>query len=284
MKIVIVTGMSGAGKSTALNVFEDLDYYCIDNMPPELLSSFAELIRNSVPKTDRLCFAVDIRSGELFSKFRESVQALRDSGIEVSVVFVDCDDSVLINRYKETRRRHPLEGEASGNLLRAIEMEREQMSFAREIADIYLDSSQITTSAFRKRLRSLFEGGRGEMIINVVSFGFMFGVPKDADLVFDVRCLKNPFYVPELRSKTGLDDEVFNYVFAADNAETMYRKIKDLVSFLVPLYVTEGKTRLVVAFGCTGGKHRSVSFARRLCDDLTSDGLDARVEHRCAER
>lgn len=284
MKIVIVTGVSGAGKSTALNVFEDMDYYCIDNMPPELLVNFTELIRNSAPKTERVCFAVDVRSGELFSKFRESVTNLRRSGVDVKIVFIDCDDNVLINRYKETRRRHPLEDEASGNLLRAIEIERAEVESARAMADIYLDSSSTQASVFRQRLRSLFESSDNGMIINVVSFGYMFGLPKDADLVFDVRCLKNPFYVAELRPMTGLDDAVYNYVFSTPEAAEFYNRVHELVSFLIPLYVKEGKTRLVVAFGCTGGKHRSVSFARRLSKDLSAEGFDARAEHRCVER
>ena len=286
MKIVIVTGMSGAGKSTALDVFEDLDYYCIDNMPPELLAVFADLIRNSGSKSSRLCFAVDIRSGELFSKFRESVEALKAAGNDVIVVFVDCDDGVLVNRYKETRRRHPLEDEASGNILRAIEMERDrrELTYARRIADIYLDSSQTSVSSFRSSLRSLFKGSSSGMIISVISFGYKFGVPKDADLVFDVRCFKNPFFVPELRNLSGLDDAVYNYVFDQTESSVMYEKIHDLVSYLIPLYVKEGKTRLVVAFGCTGGRHRSVSFARRLSRQLQDEGCDARTEHRCVEK
>lgn len=284
MKIVIVTGMSGAGKSTALNVFEDLDYYCIDNMPPELLAVFADLIKNSGSKSDRLCFAVDIRSGELFSKFRESIEALKASGNDLTVVFIDCDDNELLTRYKETRRRHPLEDEASGNILKAIEMERSEMAYARQIADIYFDSTQVSSTAFRNRLRNVFEGDHAKMIINVVSFGYMFGVPKDADLMFDVRCLKNPFYIPELRTKTGLDNEVYDYVFGFEDSNGLYMKIHDLLTFLIPMYEKEGKTRLVVAFGCTGGKHRSVSFARRLALDLYAEGYDARAEHRCVER
>ena len=283
MKIVVVTGMSGAGKSTALNVFEDLDYYCIDNMPPELLGSFAELIRNSAPKTDRLCFAVDIRSGELFSKFQECVLALRESGIDVTVVFVDCDDDVLINRYKETRRRHPLEDEASGNLMRAIDMERHEMKSARTLADIYLDSSHTSMGKFRERLRKIFDENNGKLSIDIISFGYMYGIPRDSDLVFDVRCFANPYYIPELRLKTGLDDEVYNYVFSFDDAEETYRRISDLLEFLIPMYEKE-KTRLVIAFGCTGGKHRSVSFARRLSDDFEKKGHPVRVEHRCVER
>lgn len=283
MKIVIVTGMSGAGKSTALNVFEDLDYYCIDNMPPELLSSFAELIRNSAPKTDRICFAVDIRSRELFSKFRESVLGLKESGVDVKVVYIDCEDGVLINRYKETRRRHPLEDEASGNLIRAIEMERREISDARTLADVYLDSSNASTAVFRQRLREIFSETKNSLMIDVVSFGYMFGIPRDADLVFDVRCFSNPYYIPELRLKTGLDDEVYNYVFGFEDSNEAYTRIKNLIEYMIPLYAKE-KTRLVIAFGCTGGRHRSVSFARRLGGDLQKEGNEVRVEHRCVER
>ncbi len=281
MNIVIVTGMSGAGKSTALNVFEDLDYYCIDNMPPELLSSFAELIRNSAPKTDKICFAVDVRARDLFSKFQDSVMELRRSGAEVTVVFIDCDDGVLINRYKETRRRHPLEDEASGNLMRAIGMEREELAGARKLADIYIDSTSVRPVEFKNRIRGLFSDNTGGMIIDVISFGYMFGIPKDADLVFDVRCFDNPFYVPELRSCTGLDDEVYSYVFGNSEAVEIYDRIYGLVTAMIPLCEKEGKNRFVVAFGCTGGKHRSVSFARRLSDALIKDGYEVRVEHRC---
>lgn len=283
MKIVIVTGMSGAGKSIALNVLEDLDYYCIDNMPPELLANFAELICNSVPKTDRLCFAVDMRSGELFSKFKESIEGLRKSGIDVTVVFIDCDDNMLINRYKETRRRHPLEDDASGNLIRAIELERHEMKSARALADIYLDSSSTSLTEFRERLRGIFSENVSVLSIDVVSFGYMYGIPRDADLVFDVRCFVNPYYIPELRHQTGLDDDVYNYVFSFKDAEDTYRRISDLIEYLIPLYEKE-KTRLVIAFGCTGGKHRSVSFARRLAESLKESGRPVRVEHRCVER
>lgn len=282
MKIVVVTGMSGAGKSTALDVFEDLGYYCIDNMPPELLGSFTELIRNSAPKTEKICFAVDVRSGGLFSRFRECVLALRESGVDVTVVFVDCDDGVLINRYKETRRRHPLEMEASGNLMRAIEMERKETEGARTLADFYLDSSHTSIGKFRERLKGIFSENNGELLIDIISFGYMYGIPKDADLVFDVRCFSNPYYIPELRLKTGLDSEVYDYVFSFEDSKETYKRIKDLVEYLIPLYSKE-KPRLVIAFGCTGGKHRSVSFARRLSEDFSKDGRKVRVEHRCVE-
>lgn len=284
MKIVIVTGMSGAGKSTVLNVIEDLDFFCIDNMPPELLPSFSDLMEKSGQNAERLCFAVDIRSGEFFLKFKEAVADLRSSGNDVTIVYIDCDDSVIMDRYKETRRRHPLEDEASGNIMRAIEMERKGTSDARELADIYLDSTSDNVTAFKKRVRKTFESEDIGMIIDVISFGYKFGIPRDADLVFDVRCLNNPFYIPELRNKTGLNDEVYDYVFSSEGSAELYSKIHELIKHLIPMYEKEGKTRLVIAFGCTGGKHRSVSFARRLFADLKNDGFDAREEHRCVDK
>lgn len=283
MKIVIVTGMSGAGKSTVLSVFEDLDYFCIDNMPPELLSSFARLMEGSSQKVEKLCFVADIRSGEFFAKFKDSVKGLRSLGADVTIVYVDCDDDVIMNRYKETRRRHPLEDEASGNIMRAVEMERRDTADAREMADVYLDSTSDNGTAFKKRVRAIFQGSNGGMIIDIVSFGYMYGIPRDADLVFDIRCLRNPFYIPELRQKTGLYDEVYDYVFGSSRSVELYKKIYDLVGFLIPMYEKEGKTRLVIAFGCTGGKHRSVSFARRMADDLRAAGFDSRVEHRSVD-
>ena len=283
METVIVTGMSGAGKSTALSVLEDLDYYCVDNTPPELLASFSEQLRNSGLEKDKICFAVDIRSGGLFSRFGESVAALRSTGVKVTVLFIDCDDSVLINRYKETRRRHPLEDEVSGNLMRAIGKEREELSGARAMADIYIDSSATSMGQFKERLRSIFSENGEAILVDIVSFGYMYGLPKDADLVFDVRCFSNPYYVPELREKTGLDDEVYRYVFSFEEARETFMRIKDLIDYLIPLYSRE-KPRLVIAFGCTGGRHRSVSFARRLASELSAEGITVRTDHRCVRQ
>lgn len=280
MKIVIITGMSGAGKSSATALFEDMGYYCMDNMPPELLVSFADLILKSHSDVDRICVAVDVRSGELFKKLEESTLTLKASGIDVKVLFIDCDDEALIRRYKETRRKHPLVDDASGNLAAAIQMEREATACAREISDIYIDSSQTRVTQFKEKLREMFFKHNDSFIIDVVSFGYMFGIPRDADLVFDVRCLPNPFYVSELKEKTGADDEVYNYVMSFDVARTFYDKLYDMISFLIPLYQKEGKSRLVIAFGCTGGKHRSVTFARKLAEDLTNQGFTANAEHR----
>lgn len=280
MKIVIITGLSGAGKSNALRYFEDCGYYCIDNMPPELLQSVAQFIVNADKVVSKIAVAIDIRSGELYSKLSQSVMSLRASEADVRVIFIDADDDALVKRYKETRRRHPLDEEASGSLYKAIELERRATLGAKEIADYYIDTTYTSTSDFRQRLTELFHDEDGEMIINVVSFGFKYGVPKDADLVFDVRCLPNPFYVPELKNKTGLDDDVYNYVMNCNEANEVFAKLSDLIEYLLPLYVKEGKTRLVIAFGCTGGKHRSVSFARRMSELLESKGANIRVEHR----
>ena len=280
MKIVIITGLSGAGKSNALRYFEDCDYYCIDNMPPELLQSVAQFIVNADKVVSKIAVAIDIRSGELYSKLSQSVMSLRASDAEVRVLFVDADDDVLVKRYKETRRRHPLDEEASGSLYKAIELERRATLGAKEIADYYIDTTYTSTSDFRQRLTELFRDEDGEMIVNVISFGFKYGIPKDADLVFDVRCLPNPFYVPELKHKTGLDDDVYNYVMNCNEANEVFSKLSDLITYLLPLYVKEGKTRLGIAFGCTGGKHRSVSFARRMSELLKSKDVNIRVEHR----
>lgn len=272
--------MSGAGKSSAINLFEDMGYYCMDNMPPELLASVADFIVKSDSVIDKICVAVDVRSGELYKKLEECTQDLKRSGIDVSILFVDCDDDCLLRRFKETRRKHPLDEEASGNLVSAIALERVATSHAREIADYYIDSSSTGVVAFKDKIKEMFFEKSDAIIIDAVSFGFKHGVPKDADLVFDVRCLPNPFYVPELKPKTGLDDEVYNYVMSFDDAKAFYDKIYDMVKFLIPLYAKEGKSRLVIAFGCTGGKHRSISFARRLSNELAGEGFTVRADHR----
>lgn len=280
MKIVVITGMSGAGKSSALDFFEDMDYYCIDNMPPELLINFADLISKSDISIDRIAVAVDMRSGEMFARFEDSVNALKSSGVDVNVLFIDCDDEKLLSRYKETRRKHPLDSEASGNLVEAIAMERKATENARDIADFYIDSTKLKVADFKDRLREVFFENEPAMVINVISFGFKYGNAKDADLLFDVRCLPNPFYIPHLKHKTGLDDDVYDYVMKFDEANILFDKINDLVTYLIPLYKKEGKYTLTVAFGCTGGKHRSVSFARRLSNELIHTGLQIRTEHR----
>lgn len=281
MSIVIITGLSGAGKSNALRFFEDAGYYCIDNMPPELLESVIRYILNSENAVRRFAVAVDIRSGDFFSRFKESVDKLQKApDVELRTLFLDADDDVLVRRYKETRRRHPLDGGASGNLYKAIALEREATLGAKEIADYYIDTTSTSIASFKQRMTALFQGEKTDMLVSVISFGYKYGIPKDADLVFDVRCLPNPFYIPELKHKTGLDDEVYDYVMNCDEADEIFNRLSSMIEYLLPLYVSEGKTGLVVAFGCTGGKHRSVSFARRLSEYLSGIGKNIRTEHR----
>ena len=280
MKIVVITGMSGAGKSTASKFFEDIGYYCIDNMPPELLLSVAEFIVRSDSLINKIAVAVDIRSGELFTKFKSGIQALKIHDVNVKVLFVDADDDTLVKRYKETRSRHPLDEEASGSLVKAIEMERKITLEAKESADYYIDTTSLGTAEFKMKLKDLFADRESGMIVNVVSFGFKYGIPKDADLVFDVRCLPNPFYVQSLKYKTGLDDDVYDYVMSCKESNEVFDRMHSLISYMLPLYEQEGKAMLVIAFGCTGGKHRSVSFARRMAECLKSSGANVTVDHR----
>ncbi|MCD7732758.1 MAG: RNase adapter RapZ [Oscillospiraceae bacterium] len=284
MKIIIVTGMSGAGKSSAINYLEDIGYYCIDNMPPEMLLSFARFIIGSDKLITKIAISVDIRSGELFLKFEDCVNALRAPDVELSVLYLDADDDTLVKRYKETRRKHPLDDEAFGNLYKAISLEREETERAKEMSDFYIDTTDFKMADFHAKMAEFFTDKGTRMAISVISFGFKYGIPKDADLVFDVRCLPNPFYVPELKNKCGLDDEVYNYVMSFSESNEVFKKIYDLVSFMIPMYEKEGRSRLVIAFGCTGGRHRSVSFARRMADALSADKLSVRVEHRSLEQ
>lgn len=280
MKIVIVTGMSGAGKSSAVNFLEDNDYYCIDNMPPELLLGFADFIVKSDSAFSKIAVSIDIRSGELFSKFEDCVNALKAPDVDLKILFIDASDDTLVKRYKETRRKHPLDDEAAGSLYRAIEMERKETACAKELSDYYIDTSEMSVSDFKQRMKELFLERPDEMAVNVISFGFKHGIPRDADLVFDVRCLPNPFYIQELKHKTGLDDDVYEYVMNCCEADELFKKISELIDFLIPLYEKEGKSSLVIAFGCTGGKHRSVSFARRLSEYLEKKGRIIRTDHR----
>lgn len=280
MKIVIVTGLSGAGKTNVLRYLEDSGYYCIDNMPPELLQSVARFIVNSDKLVSKIAVAVDIRSGELYSKFQESVEALRGPDVDLRVLYIDADDDALVKRYKETRRKHPLDSEAGGSLYKAIALERQITFAAKEIADYYIDTTSIDIATCRQIMSEIISNADNGFIINVISFGFKHGAPKDADLVFDVRCLPNPFYIPELKHKTGLDEDVYSYVMSSEDSENVYNKLVELIDCLLPLYIKEGKTRLVIAFGCTGGKHRSVSFARRVSEHLKNSGVAVRTEHR----
>lgn len=280
MQFVIITGMSGSGKSSAVNVLEDIGYYCVDNMPPELIPKFANICSQSDGKIDKVAFVVDIRGGDLFLKLQDTVKQLQGEGVSLKILFLDSSDDVIVRRYKETRRKHPLDEVSYGNIRKTIETEREILRPIKAQADFYIDTSRSSTAQFKERLYSIFLGNNEFMHIDVQSFGFKFGAMSEGDLVFDVRCLPNPFYVPELKNKTGLDKDVYDYVLSFDEAKVLLGKLTDLIDYLIPLYEKEGKSQLVIAFGCTGGKHRSVTFAEAVAEHLRKQGHRIRITHR----
>lgn len=280
MQFVIITGMSGSGKSSAVNVLEDIGYYCVDNMPPELIPKFANICSQSDGKIDKVAFVVDIRGGDLFLKLQDTVKQLQGEGVSLKILFLDSSDDVIVRRYKETRRKHPLDEVSYGNIRKAIETEREILRPIKAQADFYIDTSRSSTAQFKERLYSIFLGNNEFMHIDVQSFGFKFGAMSEGDLVFNVRCLPNPFYVPELKNKTGLDKDVYDYVLSFDEAKVLLGKLTDLIDYLIPLYEKEGKSQLVIAFGCTGGKHRSVTFAEAVAEHLRKQGHRIRITHR----
>ncbi len=282
MQFIIVTGMSGSGKSCAMNVLEDIGFYCIDNMPPQLISKFAEICTHSKGQLERVAVAVDIRSGEMFGELLDMWKMLKeDSRLDVKILYLEANDDVIIKRYKETRRKHPLDEKFSSCLQKAIAFEREQLNPFREVADYYIESSYLSTSQLKEEIKCLFlEKNSDSMLIKVMSFGYKYGVSTEADLVFDVRCLPNPYYIKELRAMTGCDSDVRDYVMSFEQSKQLLERIKDLLDFLIPLYVQEGKSQLVICFGCTGGKHRSITFTELTSDYLIQKGLRVQKSHR----
>lgn len=284
MKFLIVTGLSGSGKSGAVNALEDIGYYCIDNIPPQLIPKFADICLQSNGQMDKVAIVTDIRGGDMFYQLDGGLEYLRHSGPDVKILFLDASDDVLIKRYKETRRRHPLDEQCHGSLLSAITKERAVLSSIREAADYYIDTSDMSMAQLRDTVTDLFmDNPDDRMAVKVMSFGFKYGMCREADLVLDVRCLPNPFYIPELRKHTGLESCVRDYVMSFEQSRELEKKLFDLVDFLLPLYRQEGKTSLVIAFGCTGGKHRSVTFAENMHTYLEEKGVRTRVTHRDIE-
>ncbi|BDH62915.1 nucleotide-binding protein YvcJ [Lysinibacillus sp. PLM2] len=260
-EIVIITGMSGAGKTVAVQSFEDLGYYCIDNLPPELLTTFLALMKESERKITRVAAVMDMRGREFFDSLIDALDKLeKEEDLVTRVLFLDADDETLVRRYKETRRSHPLE--PNGLPLEGIKKERMLLSELRGRATYVYNTSSMKPRELRERIANEFSSLAGpQFSLNVMSFGYKNGIPIDADLVFDVRFLKNPYYVEELRYKTGLQEEVSSYVLATDETKILIEKLTDLFSFMIPQYIHEGKSQLVIAFGCTGGQHRSVTLA-----------------------
>ena len=281
MQLVIITGMSGSGKSTAVNVLEDMDYYCVDNIPPELIIKFVDLCENSGGMIKKAAFVVDVRGGDFFLKLQDAVSRLRSSDVDLRIIFLESADNVIARRYKETRRKHPLDESAGGSVTKAIQLERGLLMSAKAMSDYYIDTTNYSAAELRSRLYSIFEETSGEhMRIDVRSFGFKYGVFSEGDLVFDVRCLPNPFYIPELKHKTGLDPDVSGYVLKFKESRELLDKFCDLIDYMLPLYEKEGKAQLVIGFGCTGGKHRSVTFAEAVAEHLRSKGRKIRIDHR----
>lgn len=286
MQFVIVTGMSGAGKSRAMNSLEDIGFFCVDNMTPELIPTFVQIINDSAEIREKVAIAADVRLGESFSQLFSALEKLQDMNCEYKILFMDAADDVILHRYQETRRKHPLSiADSSKPLQDIIAEEREMIKKARDVADFVIDSSFLSTAQLKERIAKLFtDDVTGTMKISIVSFGFKYGSPKDSDLLFDVRCLPNPFYIPELKTQTGLDASVREYVMSFDEAKNLEPKLTDLVTYLVPLYISEGKSQLTISVGCTGGKHRSVVFAEILCKAIKDKGYNVSVYHRDIQR
>ena len=282
MEIVIVTGLSGSGKSRAMVALEDIGYFCIDNMPPELIPKIVEMCNDGKnSKLSKVAVATDIRGGEMFFSLNESLESLKDLGVTYKILFLDCLDSVLIRRYKETRRKHPLDNGTVSGTEQAVKSERELLKKVRESADYLVDTTYMSTAQLKERITSLFLGdNRKSIIVHCMSFGFKYGIPNEADLVFDVRCLPNPFYVENLKHKTGLDSDVYNFVMKWDQAQIFKDKLLDLIDTLLPMYIDEGKSQLVIAIGCTGGKHRSVVFSELINKHVFESGINTSINHR----
>ncbi|NLY78438.1 MAG: RNase adapter RapZ [Lysinibacillus sp.] len=278
-EIVIITGMSGAGKTVAVQSFEDLGYYCIDNLPPELLTTFLALMKHSKKRISKVAAVMDMRGGEFFNSLIDALDMLeKEKDVYTRVLFLDADDETLVRRYKETRRHHPL---APGGLpLEGIKKEREMLSELKGRANYIYNTSKMKPRELRERIGEEFSvSSSPKFSINVMSFGFKNGIPIDADLVFDVRFLKNPYYVEELRNKTGLNQEVYDYVYNTKETQELIQKLEDLFTFMIPHYIKEGKPQLVIAFGCTGGQHRSVTLTEYFGKYFSKD-YQTEITHR----
>lgn len=272
MRFVIVTGMSGAGKQTTMKMLEDMGFYCVDNLPLPLFDRFVDLVVRPGGEISKVALGLDVRADQDFDEAELALQRMRDTGISFEVIFMDADDAVLIKRYKESRRVHPVSG--GGSLEEGIRRERQILQNVKKRADYVFDTSNLLTRVLKEELDRIFQQNQeySSLIVRVVSFGFKYGIPMDADLVFDVRFLPNPYYIEELKRQTGNDAPVHDYVMSFPEAGEFLQKLTDLLRFLIPNYIKEGKHQLVIAVGCTGGKHRSVTLANELYANLHKQG------------
>jgi len=280
VEFLIITGMSGAGKSLCVKYFEDIGYFCVDNLPPSLIPKFAEICLQGQNKMDKIALIMDIRGGSLFLELFPALESLASYGISYKVLFLEAQDNVLVKRFKETRRMHPLSPE--GRILDGIKEERRILQAVKDKAHFIIDTSNLTPRQLKQEILNLFVEGKpfSGLIISVISFGFKYGVPIDCDLVFDVRFIPNPYYIDSLKNLTGNDKEVSDYVMSFHESTVFLSKLVDMLDFLIPNYVKEGKNQLVIGIGCTGGKHRSVTIANRLFDILKAKNSSIVLEHR----
>lgn len=280
MEFVIVTGMSGAGKSGVMKSLEDIGFFCIDNLPASLIPTFAQLLENT-EKYSKVAVATDIRAGFSYDDFSSSIQTLEEFGISYKIMFIDAKDEVLIRRYKETRRRHPLLTSGNLSIAQVIQKERQILSGVHEKADYLLDTSNLSATQCRVRVIGMFSANsQSELHIHCMSFGFKHGIPNDADFIFDVRFLPNPYYISELKEHTGLESCVSDYVMQFDESKEYEKKLTDFIDYVIPLCKQEGRTQLIIAIGCTGGHHRSVTFAQLLFNYLQEKEFSSSVSHR----
>ena len=280
LKLLIVTGLSGAGKSSALNSLEDIGFYCVDNLPPALLPKFVDLSFQLKGRVERIALGIDIRGGEFFDDLKLYLKELEQKNITYEIVYLEASEDVLVRRYKESRRAHPL-GQG-GRLLEAIQEEKKRLQVIRSEASSIIDTSELKAKGLRERLQALYGEANtsGNFGVGVMSFGYKVGIPLDADLVLDVRFLPNPFYIPALKDATGFDQEVIDYVQSFPVTQEFLVKVTDLLKFLLPHYIEEGKHTLLIAIGCTGGQHRSVALTNYIADYLREIGYDAYAQHR----
>ncbi len=286
MEILIISGLSGAGKSRAASFLEDMGFYIVDNMPAAMILKFAEFCAGGSQRYDKVALVYDVRTANSPTELFDVLDALKHSGGECSLLFLEAEPETIIKRYKETRRRHPLMKQAD-SLEKAVLEERDMMAPLRQRADYIIDTTHLSTAQLRGELLRNFGSGTAEkegMSVSVTSFGFKHGLPMEADLVFDVRFMPNPYYIQELREKTGLDREVSDYVFSFQQTHDYMAKLRDLLAFTLPLYAEEGKTELVIAVGCTGGHHRSVAVTHALAGDIRDLGYRVRENHRDMNR
>lgn len=281
MEIVIVSGLSGSGKTQAMRALEDLGYFCVDNLPPTLIPKFAEACGKGSEKVQKVALAIDIRGGEFFDDIYESFNYLSKQEYNYEVLFIEANDDVLVKRYKESRRKHPLAPD--GRIIKGVDSERKKLSRVRDRANNIINTSKLTARELKQKITEIY-GKEGqletELAITVLSFGFKYGIPVDSDLVFDVRFLPNPFYIRELKPFAGTDKEIKDYVFSFDETNKFVDKLVDMLTFLIPNYKKEGKRQLIISIGCTGGRHRSVAIANKIYEVLKEKSFTVNIDHR----